>query len=301
MQESAEFFAQASKVILGKEHVLRLVFAGFLARGHILIEDQPGRGKTTLVLLLARLLGLEQKRVQCTSDMLPGDILGSLVYEAGSAQFRFHEGPIFTQILLADELNRASPKTQSACLQAMEEGEVSVEGQTYPLPKPFLLLATQNPMDAVGTFALPESQLDRFLMRLTMGLPSQEAERALLKGPDRRKLLETLVRLFDAKRLLAMQAQVGDVHISDPTLDYVQSLLARTRQGDQIGLSPRAGVGLMRCAQAWALLAGRDFVTPDDVQQIAASVMNHRLFPDVGVSEAEAQSQRMLEDLRVEP
>lgn len=270
---------QAATVILGKPQALRLSLACILARGHLLIEDFPGVGKTTLAHTLAKVLGLDFTRVQFTSDLLPADILGTSIYE-NSGQFRFHPGPIFSQVVLVDEINRAMPKSQSALLEAMEEGQVSIEGTTHPLPQPFFVLATQNPLDQIGTYPLPESQLDRFLMRIELGYPDPQAERALLQQQDRRVLLQSLQAVADAEQLLQWQQQVSTVHLSDPLLDYIQSILLHTRQHPSLltGLSPRAGLALIHAAQAWAFLQQRDHVIPDDVKAVLAAVTGHRLF-----------------------
>lgn len=270
---------QASQLILGKEQQIRLALACLLARGHLLIEDLPGVGKTTLSQVLARSLGLEFQRVQFTSDMLPGDILGVTVYERDSGGFRFHPGPVFTQVLLADEVNRATPKTQSALLEAMEEQQVSIEGKTHPLPNPFFVIATQNPSHQIGTFPLPESQLDRFLMVLSLGYPDRHAERALLAGEDRRDLLAGLRPMLSAEQLASLQREVRQVHASAALIDYVQALLDFSRHSPDFvnGLSPRAGLALLAAARAWALLEGRSHVMPEDVQQMLPYVAAHRL------------------------
>ncbi|MDX9995647.1 MAG: AAA family ATPase [Rhodocyclaceae bacterium] len=271
--------AAASGIILGKEYPIRLALACLLARGHLLIEDLPGVGKTTLAHTLARLLGLDFQRIQFTSDMLPADILGISVLDKGSGSFRFHPGPVFSQVVLADEINRATPKAQSALLEAMEERQVTIEGQTRPLPEPFFVIATQNPAHQIGTFPLPESQLDRFLMRIELGYPDRAAERALLAGRDRRVLLAEATPLLGPAELLAAQAQAAAVHVADPLLDYVQALVAHTRNAADwsIGLSPRAGLGLVAAARAWALLAGRDHVLPEDIQAVLPAIAAHRL------------------------
>ncbi|TAJ51944.1 MAG: AAA family ATPase [Nevskiaceae bacterium] len=267
------------RIVLGKDRQLRLALACLLARGHLLIEDVPGVGKTTLALALSRVLGLAFQRVQFTSDLLPADILGVSVFEREHGHFRFHPGPIFSQVVLADEVNRASPKTQSALLEAMEERQVSVEGATRGLPEPFFVLATQNPADQIGVFPLPESQLDRFLMRLSMGFPPREAERALLLEPDRRSLLLQVEPELDAERLLALQAQVTQVLTSPALVDYLLALIEYSRNHPALkqGLSPRAGLALRRAAQAWALLDGRGSVIPEDVQAVFPAVAGHRL------------------------
>ncbi len=269
------------QVILGKESQVRLALACMLARGHLLIEDLPGVGKTTLAHTLARVLGLDFKRLQFTSDLLPADILGVSIYQSQTASFAFHPGPIFAQVLLADEINRATPKTQSALLEAMEERQVSAEGVTHRLPEPFFVIATQNPHHLIGTFPLPESQLDRFLMRIELGYPDRAAERGLLKGRDRRDLLDTLDAVIDPPRLLALQQAAARIHAADALLDYVQNLLDATRHSARFveGLSPRAGLALLAAARAVALLSGRDMVLPEDIQAVAPAVIGHRLRP----------------------
>ncbi|MCG6940919.1 MAG: AAA family ATPase [Thiohalocapsa sp.] len=269
----------ADAVILGKPHQLRLALACLLAGGHLLIEDVPGVGKTTLAQLLARLLGLQHARIQFTSDMLPADVVGVSVYDRGSEQFRFHRGPIFAQVVLADEINRATPKAQSALLEAMEERQVTAEGETRPLPAPFFVIATQNPFYQIGTFPLPESQLDRFLMRLTLGYPDADQEKALLAGRDRREMLGDLEPAMDADGLIKAQQEVLAVHASAAVIDYCHAILRFTRNSERFvhGLSPRAGLGLLRAARAWALLAGRDFVLPEDIQRVLPAVVPHRL------------------------
>lgn len=272
---------QASQVILGKERQIRLALACLLARGHLLIEDLPGVGKTTLAQALARLLGMDFHRIQFTSDMLPADIIGVSVYDRDTATFKFHPGPIFAQLILADEVNRATPKTQSALLEAMEEHQVTMEGETRRLPEPFFVIATQNPSNQVGTFPLPESQLDRFLMRIEIGYPGHDAERALLQGTERRDLMPTLRTCFAPEDLSKLQAGVRNVHASPALLDYIQALVEHTRRSpDYItGLSPRAALALLNCARAWALLEGRDKVLPEDVQAVLPGVAGHRLRP----------------------
>ena len=271
--------AQIGQIILGKENQIRLALACLLARGHLLIEDMPGVGKTTLAHVLAQSLGLNFNRIQFTSDLLPADILGISVYERASGAFKFHPGPIFAQLILADEINRATPKTQSALLEAMEEKQVTLEGETRPLPEPFFVIATQNPAYQIGTFPLPESQLDRFLMRIELGYPDPQAERALLQGNDRREMIAHLTPGLAPGELAAMQGKVSALHASDALVDYIQALLAHSRQSPAFdaGLSPRAGLALLRAAKAWALMDGRDFVQPEDVQAILPSVVGHRL------------------------
>jgi MoxR-like ATPase len=271
----------AGSIILGKEQPVRLALACLLARGHLLIEDLPGVGKTTLAHVLARSLGLQFQRIQFTSDMLPADIIGVSVYERDKGSFRFHPGPIFAQVILADEVNRATPKTQSALLEAMEEHQVTAEGETRKLPAPFFVIATQNPSEQVGTFPLPESQLDRFTMRIELGYPDRAAERTLLTGTDRRDLLATLAPCMSPTELMALQAEVNTIHVAAALLDYVQAIVEHTRRSaDYIaGLSPRAALAIVHTARAWALLEGRDKVIPEDVQAILPGVAAHRLRP----------------------
>ncbi|MCG6867324.1 MAG: MoxR family ATPase [Gammaproteobacteria bacterium] len=270
---------QIERVILGKTHQIRLALTCLLARGHLLIEDVPGVGKTMLSHAIAQVLGLQFQRIQFTSDMLPADVLGVSVYERATGLFTFHPGPVFSQLILADEINRASPKTQSALLEAMEEEQITIEGETRRLPAPFFVIATQNPSYQIGTFPLPESQLDRFLMRIALGYPDGRAERNLLKGRDRREILQELEPGLDPEDLEVLQAMVATIHVSDPLLDYVQAILEYTRRGDTFrgGLSPRAGVALLRSARTWSLLEGRDFVSPEDVQHVLPHVARHRL------------------------
>ena len=272
---------QLNTVIVGKPTQIQDCVACLLAGGHLLIDDVPGVGKTTLAHALARSFGLQFSRVQFTSDLMPGDLSGVSVYERGKEAFVFHPGPIFAQVLLADEINRASPKTQSALLEAMEEKQVTIEGETRLLPEPFFVIATQNPLDQVGTHALPESQLDRFLMRISLGYPDRAAERELLAGTDRRGMVEHLPSLLSAQELQQLQSMVLQVHASDPLLDYVQDLIAATRSGQWFvqGLSPRAGIAALRAAKAQALLNGRDYVAPDDVQAVLPQTIAHRLVP----------------------
>jgi MoxR-like ATPase len=271
--------AQVGSVILGKDRQIRLAMACLLARGHLLIEDLPGVGKTTLAHALARSLGLEFHRIQFTSDMLPADILGVSIFDRSIAAFKFHPGPVFAQVVLADEINRATPKTQSALLEAMEEHQVTTEGETRPLPRPFFVIATQNPSQFVGTFPLPESQLDRFVMRIRLGYPDNAAERALLKGGERRDMISHLAPCMSAAELLEAQQKIRSVHASDALMDYLQALIVRTRQSPHYvhGLSPRAGLALLHAARAWALMHGRNQVLPEDVQTVLPSVVGHRL------------------------
>ncbi|MBN2887519.1 MAG: AAA family ATPase [Chromatiaceae bacterium] len=275
----------ACAVILGKPRELRLALTCLLARGHLLIEDLPGVGKTTLAHLLARLLGLDYARIQFTSDLLPADVIGVAVYDRASEDFRFHPGPLFSQLILADEINRATPKAQSALLEAMEERQVTVEGETRPLPEPFFVIATQNPLHQVGTFPLPESQLDRFLMRIHLGYPAAEQEKQLLAGEDRRAMVARQPPVLSPEQLMALQEQVSEVHAAAPVIDYVHGILQFTRSSGRFlyGLSPRAGLGLLRAAKAWALLAGRDYVIPEDVQAVLPACVVHRLALGEGV------------------
>lgn len=270
---------QIDSVLLGKEHQVKLALACLLARGHLLLEDLPGMGKTTLAHCLAQTLGLSYKRVQFTSDLLPADILGAAIYERDTSTFKFRPGPIFTQVLLADEINRSSPKTQSALLEAMEEGQVSIEGRTRALPSPFFVIATQNPESQSGTFPLPESQLDRFLMRISLGYPSPQAERQLLEGLNPRERLRTLKPLASLENLAALQTEVAAVKASPTVLDYIQRLIAFTRQNPEFsyGLSPRGALALLMSAKAWALIAGRTYLTPDDIQAVLEPVVRHRV------------------------
>lgn len=274
-----QVLSAAREVILGKDQELRLALACLLARGHLLIEDLPGVGKTTLAHLLARLLGLEYTRIQFTSDLLPADVIGVSVYDRAAERFRFHPGPVFSQVVLADEINRATPKAQSALLEAMEERQVTVEGQTRALPEPFFVIATQNPLFQVGTFPLPESQLDRFLMRIRLGYPAADQEKALLAGEDRRLMVARQAPALSPEQLMAMQEQVAEVHASPAIIQYIHAILQHTRASDQFlhGLSPRAGLGLLRAAKAWALLADRDYLVPEDVQAVLPSCIGHRL------------------------
>ena len=274
---------QAGRVILGKERQIRMALACLLARGHLLIEDLPGVGKTTLAHVLARSLGLGFHRIQFTSDLLPADILGVSIYERDSGTFKFHPGPIFAQLILADEVNRATPKTQSALLEAMEEHQVTAEGETRKLPEPFFVVATQNPSHQVGTFPLPESQLDRFQMRIELGYPDRDAERALLQGVERRDMIATLEPCLNPGELVELQSLVKRVHIAPALFDYIQAIVEHTRRSPEFvnGLSPRAALALTACARAWALVEGRDHVLPEDVQAVLPGVATHRLHPVV--------------------
>jgi MoxR-like ATPase len=275
------FTKQICEVIVGKTPSVKLAVACLLARGHLLIEDIPGVGKTTLSQALARSLGLRFQRIQFTSDLLPADILGNSIFDRNEQRFVFHQGPLFSQVVLIDEVNRATAKTQSALLEAMEEHHVSADGTTYPLPQPFFVIATQNPQHQVGTFPLPESQLDRFLMRIELGVPDRASERAMLLGMDRRDMLKELKPVLAPETLLEIQQNVRNVHASAALLDYLQDLLDASRQRHSTGLSPRAGLALLHASQAWAFMNGRDMVLPEDIQVVGVAVMGHRLGHDI--------------------
>ncbi len=279
MNEVNQCIHALNTIIRGKDQEIRLAVCCLLARGHLLIEDLPGMGKTTLVHALARVMGLDYQRVQFTSDLLPADIIGVTVFDKNSASFAFHPGPVFSRLLLADEINRASPRTQSALLEAMEERQVSVDGQPHSLPEPFFVVATQNPVYQEGTFPLPESQLDRFLMRLELGYPDPESEKAILKGEAGRAELNALPVIFNADQLIKAQNASARVHVGEMLLDYVMRLISRTREAGffHVGLSPRAGLALMAAAKAWAWMEGRDYVIPEDIQAVFVSVADHRL------------------------
>jgi len=294
-----ELLNSANQIILGKDHKIRLALCCLLAQGHLLIEDIPGVGKTTLAHTLAKLLGLHYQRIQFTSDILPADILGASVFDSANNSFIFHPGPVFNQMVLADEVNRATPKAQSALLEAMEEQQVTVEGQTYPLPTPFFVIATQNPSHQIGTFPLPESQLDRFLMRIELGYPDHTAERALLAGQSRQHLLEALTVQLPPQQLQAIQQAVTEIHVSPALLDYCQALINFTRTSPEYpcGLSPRGGLALLRAAKAWALMNQRDAVIPEDVQAVLAAVAGHRL--RAGTSHSEAIVAPLLEKVAI--
>ena len=293
---------QVNGLVLGKRDAVRLAFVALISDGHVLIEDLPGLGKTTLAHAISATLGLGFQRIQFTSDLLPSDIVGVSIYDTGTRRFEFHQGPVFTHVLLADEINRAPPRTQSALLEAMAERQVSVDGHTHALPDPFFVIATQNPLDLAGTYPLPDSQLDRFLLRLSLGYPDQDAERALLDGRDRRDLIasaEPVMTLQDVHRL---REAVGRVHASEALVDYVHALVARSRHHDgvRVGLSPRAGIALLRAARAHALLAGRSHVLPDDVQALFVAVAAHRLVAEAEASSGQALAQAILHGVQVD-
>lgn len=279
LNELDAVLAALEGVVLGKSREVRLALCCLLCRGHLLIEDLPGLGKTTLAQSLSRVTGLDMQRLQFTSDLLPADVLGVSVFDPREARFTFHPGPIFHGVVLADEINRATPKTQSALLEAMEEGRVTVEGETRSLPDPFFVIATQNPQEQAGTFALPESQLDRFLMRISLGYPDARAEREILRGRAGRERLAELPALLDAERLRAWQARLGSIHVAEALLDYVQALVTASREHPELawGLSTRGALALLQAARGWALLEGRDHVLPEDVQAVWVPVVGHRL------------------------
>ena len=270
---------ELNKIILGKPQQVQLALTAVLANGHLLVEDLPGMGKTTLAHALYKVLGLDYNRVQFTSDLLPSDLIGASVFNAQKSSFSFHKGPIFSSIFLADELNRATPKAQSALLEAMEEGQVSVDGKTYPLPNPFFVIATQNPQSQSGTFPLPESQLDRFILSISLGYPDPEIEREILTGKRGRAALSEVTQIITKENLLEIQTAVEQVNVSDTLLDYVQRLIAQTRQDEmcQLGLSPRGAIALLKSAKCWALIQGRDHVLPEDVQAVFVASVGHRL------------------------
>ncbi|MGY0611985.1 MULTISPECIES: AAA family ATPase [unclassified Luteimonas] len=294
--------AQVNSLVLGKAQAVRFAFTALLSDGHLLIEDLPGLGKTTLAHALAATLGLGFQRVQFTSDLLPSDIVGVSVYDAQAASFTFHPGPVFAHVLLADEINRAPPRTQSALLEAMAEHQVTVDGSTHLLPDPFFVIATQNPVDLAGTYPLPDSQLDRFLLRLQLGYPDAEAERALLAGSDRRHLIAQAMPMLGGDDVLRLREAVLSVHASDALVRYVQALLERSRHhaGVRVGLSPRAGIALLRAARAHALLLGRGHVLPDDIQALFAAVAAHRLVADADAGDEAALAQAILHAVAVD-
>ena len=294
--------AQVNTLVLGKPQEVRLAFVALLSGGHLLIEDLPGLGKTTLAHALAATLGLGFQRVQFTSDLLPADILGVSVFDAQARRFEFHPGPIFAHVLLADEINRAPPRTQSALLEAMAEHQVTIDGTTHALPSPFFVIATQNPVDLAGTYPLPDSQLDRFLLRLTLGYPGEDAERTLLAGIDRRTLIAQALPLLGSGDVLTLREAAANVHASDALIAYVQALLARSRRhaGVRVGLSPRAGLALLRAARAYALLLGREHVLPEDVQALFAPVASHRLAAEADAGNGEALAKAILHSVPVD-
>ena len=294
--------AAIDAIVLGKTREVRLTLACVLARGHLLIEDVPGVGKTTLAHAVARVLGLAFQRIQFTADLLPADILGVSVYDRELRRFDFHPGPVFSQVVLADEVNRATPRAQSALLEAMEEQQVTIEGSTRPLPTPFFVIATQNPSHQVGTYPLPEAQLDRFLMRLHLGFPDAAAERALLAGDTRKSLIASVKPVLDAPRLLALQTAAANVHVAPALLDYIQALLAHSRRSPAFaaGLSPRAGLALLAAARAWAFIDGRKAVLPEDVQAVLPGVAGHRLQPAEGsTTDGDALARRLATEVAV--
>jgi MoxR-like ATPase len=287
-----------NNILLGKDQQVRLAFCCLLARGHLLIEDVPGVGKTTLAHAVARVIGSDYQRIQFTSDLLPADILGVSIYKRERDVFEFHPGPIFSQVILADEINRATPKTQSALLEGMAEGQVTIENTTHVLPKPFFVMATQNPLDLVGTFPLPDSQLDRFLLSFSLGYPDPAAERKLLTSEDRAHMLSRTTTLLSPEDLRALQVDCEGVHVSESLLDYIQALLAETRDERwfEAGLSPRAGLALLRASRAHAFLENREFVTPEDVKTIFPGLARHRLSPSSGFSQSPEEQVRELLD-----
>jgi MoxR-like ATPase len=299
MQKAVDHIvASVGKVLLGKQQQIKLSLACLFAQGHLLIEDLPGMGKTTMAHALAKVLGLSFSRIQFTSDLLPADILGISVYDRNKSQFDFHPGPIFNQLLLADEINRTTPKTQSALLEAMAEGQVTIEGETRELPKPFFVIATQNPSTQAGTFPLPESQLDRFLMRIELGYPDPASEREMLQGADPRTQLAGVSTVISSQQLMKIQQQVLQIKVSDSLVDYLQRLVqfTRTDTSFQCGLSPRGALAMLQCARAWALIQGRKYVIPEDVQAVMPGVAGHRLRGSVEQSaqSGEALVQRAL-------
>jgi MoxR-like ATPase len=293
--------AQVNKVLLGKARQVKLAFTCLIAGGHLLLEDVPGVGKTTLAHALAATFALDFQRVQFTSDLLPSDIIGVSMYERETGEFRFHQGPVFAGLLLADEINRATPKTQSALLEAMAEGQVTVDGQTHALPEPFFVVATQNPLDLAGTFPLPDSQLDRFMLRVSLDYPDASAERELLTGTDRRDLLTRLTPQLDAAGLNALYRQVQTITASAALLDYLQALLTASRRHPDIrvGLSPRAGLSLLAAARAWAMLSDRGHVLPEDIQALFVPLAAHRLVASRGAS-GETLARTLLSEVAVD-
>ena len=298
----AASIAQVNKLVLGKPREVRLAFACLIAGGHLLIEDLPGLGKTTLAHALAATVGLDFQRTQFTSDLLPSDIIGVSVFDQAQQRFHFHPGPIFTQLMLADEINRAPPRTQSALLEAMAEQQVTVDGTTHALPRPFFVIATQNPADLAGTYPLPDSQLDRFLLRLSLGYPDSRAEREMLSTEDRRDLIAQAKPLLQASDVLQLRDASLRVHASDALIGYVQELLAQSRRqpGVKVGLSPRAGLALLRAARSQALIEGRDHVLPDDVQSLFTEIASHRLVPDGDGNGRDRLAQQILHAVAVD-
>ncbi|MEW4983704.1 MAG: MoxR family ATPase [Cycloclasticus sp.] len=295
------FLEQANSIILGKEKTIKLALACILAKGHLLIEDIPGVGKTTLAHTFATLLGLDFQRIQFTSDLLPADIVGSSVFDRDNNTFEFHSGPIFSNFILADEINRATPKTQSALLEAMEEHQVTIEKKTHPMTNPFIVMATQNPGYQVGTFPLPESQLDRFLMRLSIGYPDTESEKKLLNGTNTRRQLESSKPVISSDQLVSLQQQVLDINAAEPLIAYVQALLEFSRSSPLFtqGLSPRAGIALIQAAKAWALIDGRDSVYPEDIQALLPSITEHRLQLQNNVAANQGASSTLLNEVAI--
>ena len=294
---------EIGKVVLGKEKQIRLSLCCLFAGGHLLMEDKPGMGKTTLSQALAKVFGLHYSRIQFTSDLLPADILGVTIYDQSTGQFSFHQGPIFSNLILADEINRTTPKTQSALLEAMEEGQISIDNNTHELPKPFFVIATQNPISFAGTYPLPESQLDRFLMRLQIGYPDPQAERILLNSTDQRKNLNDMQQTLSPEDITHISERIGEVHATETLLDYVQRIVAYTRQDNlfSFGLSPRGAMALMRSARTWALMHDRMHVIPEDVQMVLPAVVDHRLrsLTDTSGRSGESYSQRLLNEVYV--
>lgn len=298
-----EAVAEIGKVVLGKEKQIRLSLCCLFAGGHLLMEDKPGMGKTTLSQALARVFGLDYSRIQFTSDLLPADILGVTIYDQSNDQFSFHKGPVFSNLILADEINRTTPKTQSALLEAMEEGQISLDNNTHELPKPFFVIATQNPISFAGTYPLPESQLDRFLMRIQIGYPDPKAERVLLNSTDQRQNILAMKQTLSPEDITHISEQISLVHATDTLLDYVQRIIAYTRQDSlfSFGLSPRGAMALMRSARTWALMHDRMHVIPEDVQMVLPAVVDHRLrsLSDTSGRSGEAYSQRLLNEVDI--
>jgi len=300
-----ESLAEIGRVVLGKEKQVRLSLCCLFAGGHLLMEDKPGMGKTTLSQALAKVFGLQYSRIQFTSDLLPADILGVTIYDQKSGDFSFHKGPIFSNLILADEINRTTPKTQSALLEAMEEGQVSIDNNTMKLPHPFFVIATQNPISFAGTYPLPESQLDRFLMRLQIGYPDPKAERELLNNRDQREKLGNIKQTLSPEDIMHISERIPEVHATDTLLDYVQRIVAYTRQDNlfSFGLSPRGAMALIRSARTWALMHDRTHVIPEDVQMVLPAVVDHRLrsVTDASGRSGESYSQRLLNDVDIFP